>query len=284
MADATIAAKYIAVPRNTWDGTEKIPIDVGGADGVGLASTLKTYIGAGSGAGLGANTFTDLQTIAQASANAGVLASTGYSLTGSNATGMVSLAGTLNTTGVVDVLKLSITNTASGAGTNLLNMLVGGSSIFAVDIKGDIHVGGLNGNGGPVFAIDMGSGFMKVAGGSSRASNNALYYDYIIQNETKFMLNTQMLLAWGATQGATAASQIASNLGSIIIGAAAIAANATDGFLYIPTCAGTPTGVPTAKTGRVPMVYDTTNHQFWFYDGSWLQPKTPGAAAIVNWQ
>lgn len=44
MANATIAAKYITNPRNTWDGTEKIPLDVGGADGVGLASTLATYI------------------------------------------------------------------------------------------------------------------------------------------------------------------------------------------------------------------------------------------------
>jgi hypothetical protein len=71
---------------------------------------------------------------------------------------------------------------------------------------------------------------------------------------------------------------------SIVLGSAAIATNATDGFLYIPTCAGTPTGVPTSKTGRVALVYDTTNHQFWIYDGAWLQPKTPAAASIVNWQ
>jgi len=30
--------------------------------------------------------------------------------------------------------------------------------------------------------------------------------------------------------------------------------------------------VPTTYTGRVPMVYDTTNHKFWIYDqpaGAW---------------
>ncbi len=43
MASATIATKYGTDPRTTWDGTEKIPLDVGGADGVGLASTLRTY-------------------------------------------------------------------------------------------------------------------------------------------------------------------------------------------------------------------------------------------------
>lgn len=72
--------------------------------------------------------------------------------------------------------------------------------------------------------------------------------------------------------------------GSVIIGSAALATTATDGYFYIPTCAGTPTGVPTAVTGRIAMIYDTTNHQFWFYDGAWLQPKTPAAAAIVTWQ
>lgn len=57
--------------------------------------------------------------------------------------------------------------------------------------------------------------------------------------------------------------------GNVIIGEAAIATTATDGFLYVPTCAGTPTGVPTAKTGRAPIVVDSTNHKLYFYDGSW---------------
>jgi hypothetical protein len=72
---------------------------------------------------------------------------------------------------------------------------------------------------------------------------------------------------------------------NIVCNNAAIATNATDGFFYIETCAGTPTGVPTAYTGRVPMVFDTTNNQFWIYTGgAWKQPKTPAGAAIVNWQ
>lgn len=59
-------------------------------------------------------------------------------------------------------------------------------------------------------------------------------------------------------------------LGNVSIGTAALATNATDGFLYIPTCAGTPTGVPTAKTGRVAIVFDTTNNEFYVYDGAWI--------------
>lgn len=59
--------------------------------------------------------------------------------------------------------------------------------------------------------------------------------------------------------------------GNVSIGDAAIATNATDGFLYIPTCAGTPTGVPTAKTGRAPLVIDSTNNKLYIYSGgAWV--------------
>ena len=55
--------------------------------------------------------------------------------------------------------------------------------------------------------------------------------------------------------------------GNVQIGTAALATTATDGFLYIPTCAGTPTGVPTAITGLAPLVINTTNNKLYFYSG-----------------
>ncbi len=56
--------------------------------------------------------------------------------------------------------------------------------------------------------------------------------------------------------------------GNIVAGAsAALATNATNGFLYVPTCAGTPTGVPTAITGMAPIVVNTTNNKMYFYSG-----------------
>lgn len=66
---------------------------------------------------------------------------------------------------------------------------------------------------------------------------------------------------------------------SVVIGdnTSALSTTATDGFLYIPTCAGTPTGVPTAQTGTVAMVFDTTNNKLYIYDGGWLGGTTPGA-------
>ena len=55
--------------------------------------------------------------------------------------------------------------------------------------------------------------------------------------------------------------------GSVICNSAAIATTATDGFLYVPTCAGAPTGVPTTQTGRIPLVVDSTNNKLYFYSG-----------------
>lgn len=45
-----------------------------------------------------------------------------------------------------------------------------------------------------------------------------------------------------------------------------LATNATTGFMAIPYCAGTPTGVPTA--GIASVIYDTTNDKLWIYNGS----------------
>lgn len=62
--------------------------------------------------------------------------------------------------------------------------------------------------------------------------------------------------------------------GSVAIGPAVTASElpttATDGFFYIPTCAGTPTGTPTNIPGRLPMVIDSVNGRFYIYvNGAW---------------
>jgi hypothetical protein len=48
-------------------------------------------------------------------------------------------------------------------------------------------------------------------------------------------------------------------------------AGATDGFTYIPTCPGKPTGTPTRQAGSVPMIYDTVDNNFYIYNGTWMK-------------
>jgi len=57
-------------------------------------------------------------------------------------------------------------------------------------------------------------------------------------------------------------------VGNVVAGGSvALATTATNGFLYVPTCAGVPTGVPTAVSGMAPIVVDTTNNRWYFYSG-----------------
>lgn len=84
----------------------------------------------------------------------------------------------------------------------------------------------------------------------------------------------KILEVWkGATGGSTTCFYIHSN--KDVIAAAetspALATTAVAGFFFIPSCAGTPTGVPANFTaGRVALVFDSTNNKLYAYDGAWI--------------
>jgi len=60
--------------------------------------------------------------------------------------------------------------------------------------------------------------------------------------------------------------------GNVTVGNAALATSATDGFFYIPTCAGTPSGTPTAGTeGEIVR-----------YNNKWYG-KTVDSGTNTNW-
>ena len=81
--------------------------------------------------------------------------------------------------------------------------------------------------------------------------------------EENLMLQGQTLyFATSSTERARIPS-----VGGVVVGTAALATTATDGFLYVPTCAGTPTGTPTTQTGTAPIVINTTNNKLYFYSG-----------------
>ena len=57
----------------------------------------------------------------------------------------------------------------------------------------------------------------------------------------------------------------------ICVGEPSLAQGATRGFLWIPTVANAPNGVPVlTPTGYVPICFDITNHRLYVYEtGAW---------------
>lgn len=64
-------------------------------------------------------------------------------------------------------------------------------------------------------------------------------------------------------------SVVADTTGSALIGQGLVATTAVNGFVYIPTCAGVPTGVPTSKSGFAAMVWDSSNSKLYVYSTTW---------------
>jgi hypothetical protein len=54
--------------------------------------------------------------------------------------------------------------------------------------------------------------------------------------------------------------------GNVVIGTGAISTSATDGFLYIPSMAGAPSGTPTDHSNLSAFCHDTTNNRLYVYD------------------
>jgi hypothetical protein len=75
------------------------------------------------------------------STNASVLASVGYSLTGSDTTSAVDIAGTWNTTGTPTAVRVNITDTASDAASLLLDLRRGDSTMVSVAKDGALQWG-----------------------------------------------------------------------------------------------------------------------------------------------
>lgn len=115
---------------------------------------------------------------------------------------------------------------------------------------------------------------MTFNGSAGLVMNNAGFDGKILFTRTggnshSIQLDTNRFYIYNNTAGVERLG--INNAGSVIVGNAAIATNATDGFLYIPSCAGIPTGTPTTQTGRVPIVVDSTNNRMYIYSGgAWV--------------
>ena len=103
------------------------------------------------------------------------------------------------------------------------------------------------------------------------AVQNSTNWSRLLQNSNDLYIDNGVGGAAGSiifrnTSSTTERARIDAS-GNVVINTAAIATTATDGFLYVPTCAGTPTGTPTTYTGRAPIVVNTTNNKLYFYSG-----------------
>jgi hypothetical protein len=108
-------------------------------------------------------------------------------------------------------------------------------------------------------------GFVAIATGAGSYSTDSIADDLVVRVESSG--NQSILFNTDAGAGG---STLALKGKNVVIGTkAALATNATDGFAYLPTMAGTPTGTPTSFTGKVATVYDTSANKLWIYNGSW---------------
>lgn len=116
---------------------------------------------------------------------------------------------------------------------------------------------GVNAGDGPLINFDW-AGFGQLGAQIGMYPKAAAAGDLLLRTGNGAAPSTKL--------GVTAA-------GNVVIGdpitPAALATSATNGFLYIPTCAGAPSGTPTAYTGHVAMVYDSTNNKLYVYNGAW---------------
>lgn len=118
--------------------------------------------------------------------------------------------------------------------------------------------------------------------GAGTTSIDIVSHDKLLLGVTALAATIDMAAGWMAfDSGATSRPFTFSN-GSLVASFGGLATNAVDGFIYIGSCAGTPTGTPAAQGGGVPLVMDSTNRLLYAYMGGAWRLLGPGAAPGVH--
>jgi hypothetical protein len=215
------------------------------------------------------------------------------------------LVDTWNSAGTVFTgIGLNVTDTASAAGSLLLDLQVGGASRVSVRKDGLINIRGNEsqvtiGYPGEINTLLQQGGLINASVGSvawsssatavsganrdvflfrdaantlaQRTSTNAQAF-WVYRSFTDTSNYSRVYLGWSsstailATEGAGTGSR-----GNIAFGTDALATSATVGYVMIPSSAGAPTGVPAdIPTGQVALHYDTVNNKIYVYNGGWV--------------
>lgn len=173
--------------------------------------------------------------------------------------GAVTIAGGVPVAGTGGAVSVS---GSAGVGTNQAGgaaSLVGGAAT-GTGVAGSVSI-----TGGTAAGAGTG-GTVTIAAGTTTGGTNG----------------TVTIQTGGAQQGQFTA------LGSFVLGNAAVATSANDGFLYIVACSGTPTGNPTTFTGRVPFIADQDNDVLWTEANanaanSWRPVASQKSRHVGNW-
>ena len=153
--------------------------------------------------------------------------------------------------------------------TEVARLSSNSNGIFTVGNVGS--VAGIGSDLATIGAYGANGGGFRIYRGSGAGTANSYFYGDSTQVIIAAQENIPMLFYTNNAQRAriTAAGSVVAG------GSVALTTTATDGFLYVPTCAGTPTGTPTAITGMAPIVVDTTNNKLYFYSGGQWRDAGP---------
>jgi hypothetical protein len=149
-------------------------------------------------------------------------------LTGSSATSALSISQTWNTTGNPTLIFANVTNTASGASANLMDLQIGGSTIFKVDKNATLTCGAAN-----TTIIHNGTFILQTAGIQHFRSNSS-----------------------GTNIGT----------GGLVASARLSVESTTQGFLPPRMTTAQKNAIASPAAGL--MVYDTTLNQMSYYNGT----------------
>lgn len=188
-------------------------------------------------------------------------------------TGPVGIGYLSSTTGISSLARLNLLLNNATSDQGIFSTIYGATGINASDNV--LFFRQARGTQASPTATQTGDYLGVVGWGGYRASQfdtaSAFIYAVAADNFTSSALGTDLYFNTTPT-GSNASVQrlLLSANGNVVVGSAALNTAATNGFLYIPTCAGAPSGVPTAYTGRVAMVFDSTNNRLYVYDGGWI--------------
>lgn len=161
------------------------------------------------------------------------------------------------------------------AGTDVLGI---GPNSTAVTLPGTLSIGRVNTNGGnfELYTTGADNFYIERFGGTAGTRGKLQIFHSQFGYTGGTGADTVVDADWGIglrvnKQSSVVLALLLTNGQSVVCNSAAISTTATDGFLYLPACAGAPAGTPTTFTGRIPFVVDSTNHKAYIYSGgSWV--------------